>query len=145
MLVKLSAEQVTEHWPAVKDMLRLALPEAKTMSRDNNVLQALLTGHYICWISYKKLEGKSNLIQGMAISKIEHDPVFEQKYIFLFAGAAWERTDAEFWLEAFDAIKRYGEAFGATGLKLFSKNPKIIKIAEKFNGNTDYRMITVPF
>ncbi len=142
MLLRLLPEQISFRWNTIKQAIVEALPPYADTSHEamNNVLMSLLNGSLQCWISVT--DGKTEAI---ATTYIEEDLHTKTKSLFIYSVYATRQTTGRSWVEAFEAIRKYAIGEGCKAIIAITKEPKIIKIVEKFGGDVGWRYVRIPF
>ncbi len=136
-------DQISENWETIKYALGESLPPISLKSPEtmNNILIKLMSGDMICWISYDK---DDNSINGLVITTIVIDDCSEIKNLLIYAIYAYNQTKGIDWMDGYESLRKYAKSRDCNSIIGYTKNEKIIKIAEKFNFDSTYRFISFP-
>lgn len=136
MLLKLLPEQVSDRWQALKDGIEASLPVVNDEDPEkmNNILAAILTGDVQCWVSYRELEDLKKQGVALVLTTTVDDRLTNTRSLLLYLVWAWEKTQASDWIEGFQALTKFAKLMKCNRLISYTDDEKVIKIAEKFNG-----------
>ncbi len=141
MLIRLLPEQISHRWDMIKRTIAETSPPYADTSPGalNNILMSLLNGSLQCWISV--VDGE---VDAIATTCIEEDIHSGARNVLMYSVFALRQTTSKSWIEAFEAIRKYARGERCEAMVLITKEPKIIKIAEKFGGDTGWRYVRIP-
>jgi len=148
MIIRLSTEQISTHWEAIKDMLSKAIPDipGQLANRDNNILRSLTIGELVCWVGYKKLAEKQNEIICMLITRIIYDDITGVRSLLIYCLAGWETMELDFYDEGLKTLLDYSKEAGCFRILFYSEEPRILNVttALGFNVDTRYGVYNIP-
>lgn len=144
MLLRLLPEQVTAYWGIIKEAMEKSIPPivGDNENRMNNILAAFLANHLICWASYQK--GDKVNINAFMATTINSDYISGTKNLLIYAIYSTEETHLKDWEEGFEALSKYARSINCDSIIAYSKEPKILSLADKFKGDASYRFIKFP-
>lgn len=142
MLVRLLPEQISYRWDTIKQTIVDTAPPYVNTSPEamNKILMSLLDGSLQCWISV--IDGK---VDAVATTCVEEDFHSKTKNLLMYSVHALRQTTGRSWIEAFETVRKYALGEGCEAMVFITKEPKIIKIAEKFGGDVEWRYVRIPF
>jgi len=135
-------EQVSEHWEVIKYAIEESLPPISLNSPHtlNNVLIKLMSGEMVCWMAYDS----DKKVIGFAVTTIVEDSNSETKSLLLYTIYAYENTKGIDWIEGYEALSKYALSRGCINMVGYTRNEKLINIAEKFDSDSTYRFVSFP-
>ena len=141
MIIRLTTVQISDHWDAIKDMVKQATKDipGQTKDKNNSILRSLIIGSSVCWILYKKIAEKQNDIMGMMITRIFEDELVDVKNLFIYTINGWSNIESDFYKEGFDILKKYGKENNCNRIIFYSEIPRVLRMAKTIGFNTDIR------
>lgn len=135
-------EQVSEHWEVIKYAIEESLPPISLNSPNtlNNVLIKLMSGEMVCWMAYDS----DKKVMGFAVTTVVEDSNSETKSLLLYTIYAYEKTKGIDWIEAYESLSKYALSRDCINMVGYTRNDKLIKIAEKFDSDSTYRFVSFP-
>lgn len=142
MLVKLLPEQVMNYWDLIKEGIEACESSVNSYEpMDMESVQAHLLGGVIhCWVSVNK---KPKVV-AFVITKIVHSDFTNNASLLILAIYAFEKTTGSDWVEGFETLKKFALSRGCKKIIGYTINDKVLKIVDKFGGDTNCRFISIP-
>ena len=141
MITRLLPEQISAFWPIIKYAVEEALPPMVGEHPDkmNRILAAMLSGKLDVWASYKKPDNK---FEGIGVTQVLYDEPTNTKSLLLYSIYAYEKTNPDSWVEAWEAIVKWAKARGCKTIVAYSANSYVVEKAKLFGGNADFTFIS---
>lgn len=141
MIIRLTTVQISDHWDAIKEMIKQATKDipGQTKDKDNSILRSLIIGSSVCWILYERIAERQNDIKGMMITRIFEDELVDVKNLFIYTIKGWGMVESDSYKEGFDTLKRYGKENNCNRIIFYSEIPMVFSIAEMLGFNIDIR------
>lgn len=135
-------EQISTRWDAIKQAIKESLPPISLESPNtmNNILIKLMNGDMVCWISHNE----EDEVKGFIITRIITDDCSETKSLLLYIIYGSSKTKGADWVEGYQSLKKYALSKGCVNMIGYTKNEKLIKIADKFSSDSTYRFVSFP-
>ncbi len=141
MLVKLTSEQVSKNWPAIRKAIEASLPPISVGAEDrmNRILEAIINDYAHCWFNYNK----DDQLDVVVVTSFLSDEITGIKNLFIFAmyGMMAERRS---WLEGLKTLVRFARGHGCDQIVAYSDIDSVIKFVERVGGDGDFRLIRIP-
>jgi len=144
MLVKLTAEQISNFWDIIKFAIIESHPSSTPMGLEelNVIFEELLCDVADCWVSCNK-ENRSK-IEGIIITKVVHDPGTRSKNLLIYSLYMDQGIDRMSWPEGLATLAKWAIKKGCRNLVGFTDNSQMVSIAEKLGGtHLDFIIIDV--
>jgi hypothetical protein len=135
-------DQVARYWDFFKEGFKASLPPiaGDTEEHLNSVLEYVLAGGIVVWLSYTKKD--TIQASGFICTQVIVDEVSKSKMLLLYAVYAPNGAPDNEWLEGIAALGEFGRSLGCEKIVAYTDNPAVIKRAEMVNGNTDWRFLS---
>ncbi len=142
-LLKLSPEQLMEHWPYVKECIILALPPYVTCDVDNilRIQEQLLIGSLECWACVNDASGE---FLGIATTQVVVDEVTMTKNLFLFSVTLTEESEDYIWQEGYLHFSRYAVSKGCNAIIAYTDRQSIVMLANRLGADTTWHLLKFP-
>ena len=117
----------------------LSLPPTVAYTEENfsDILAAMLNGTMTVW--GLRIE---DMWKAICVTTVSFDGVTRQKNLFMFSLYAVDGgIQDEVWLGAMLHLKRYAKKVGCTQITSTTTNPRLVDLAKKMNGNTNYTIV----
>jgi hypothetical protein len=135
MLIRLTPEQVTAYWEAIKEGLEEALPLERMHSNSiNNILESVLIGIMQVWISLRR---DTKEVVGIVLTTTAEDKVSKTKSLLIYSAHSFVQTIPEDWKEGFMALSKFAKAFKCHNIIAYTSNEDIRKIASHFDAKEE--------
>lgn len=145
MLVKLTREQVSKHWPFVYKAIREALPPIadEEVNTKNNVLRSILSGNLEVWVYVEKGKNGST-IRAVVSTLIQEDEVVGLNNLLVYTMYSFGELSDEIWQEGLLTLLKYARGKDCSSLTFFTQNPKILEFFKRFGVDNSWRFISLP-
>ena len=142
-LLKLSPEQLMQHWPYVKECILLALPPYVAESADSiiRIQEQLLIGSLECWACIREETGE---FYGIVTTQIVADEATMTKNLLLFSVTLTEEHEHEIWREGYVYLSRYAASKGCNSIVAYTNQEAMIMLAKGFGADTEWRLLKFP-
>lgn len=139
--MKLLPEQISKAWAIYRETILSGMPPNVAVAPETGVaiLHSLLTDQAQLWLYLKKGQP-----WGIVCTTLFHDPVINQKYLYLytvFAFAQLHRDDIEYGL---DILSRYARFVKASGLVTYTNIDSVRQLLHRYGGVTEYTFTFIP-
>lgn len=141
MITRLLPEDIAKYWGLLREGIMEALPPAtgENPEKMSNIFSSLLAGGADCWLV---TDGKK--VKGFAITTINEDLVSGTKNLLIYCLYGYGGMTGDGLVEGFEVISKYAKHRGCSGITAFTDVDLLIKIAEKFGGESKYKLIYIP-
>lgn len=138
-------DQISKFWEIIKYAIEESLPPIVGESPDkmNKILASLLIGKGQCWVSYDK-EDKENRFEGIVITKVLYDDISDTKNLLIYCLYGYEDVNKGSWLSGFKSLVKFAISQGCSQIIGYSDVPLILKVVERFKGETKYNFVRIP-
>ena len=142
-LLKLSAEQLMQHWPYVRECITLALPPYVTSNADNmiRIQEQLLVGSLECWAC---IEDETGVFYGIVTTQIVVDEATLTKNLFLFSVTLTEAHEHSIWQEGYIYLSKYAASKGCSSIIAYTNQESVIMLARSLGADTDWKLLRFP-
>ena len=142
-LLKLSPEQLMQHWPYVKECLILALPPYATCTPDNilRIQERLLIGSLECWACINDSTGE---FLGIVTTQIVVDEATMTRNLFLFSVTLTEEHENSIWQEGYSHFSRYAASKECNAIIAYTNQPVVIMLAKTLGADTEWHFLKFP-
>lgn len=133
MLLRLLPDDMKNRWEEIKFAIYESLP-LHTGERNNlmtDILTSILTEHLTVWVSYQ-VKDKVSIIDSIATTMFAYE-LDKTKNLVIYTLYGYEHIPDESWIEAFDALLKWGTLHQCANLVWYTDNPQILKKAAEFN------------
>jgi len=141
MLIRLLPEQISEQWDEIKGAILKTLPRSEGKIDMNGVLLDLLNGGMQCWVSCRR---EDNIIEGLIATQIVKDHHGESKSLLIYSLFGYQMDTRGVWEEGFKALSTFAKGEGCWRITAFTSVDSLIRLAERFGGDTKQRFISIP-
>ena len=141
MLVRLLESQISSHWEEIKYGIEAALPPVVNGSEDrmNNILESLLIGQLVCWVSMN-----DKTMDGILTTEVLYDAASKTKSLLIYSVYAFTHTVPDTWISGVETLRKYALGEGCSRIVGYSNVEQVLNIVEKFGGDTSYRFLSIP-
>lgn len=138
-LVKLTPEQVMDHWDGLRDAIASSLPpQAVDNPRSLLIVQQnLLTENMQCWVWLENTEPLVVLTTQAVV-----DDATESKYLLLFTITVLSYVTRAMWEEGLRSLDLYCQGNGYSKIIAYSSNAEILSIASKLGFDISWRVLS---
>ena len=142
-LLKLSPEQLMQHWPYVKECIILALPPYVTADADNmiRIQEQLLVGSLECFACIANDTGE---FYGIVIVQMVADEVTLTKNLFIFSVTLTEEHEDAIWQEGYVYLSRYAASKGCSAITAFTNQESVVMLAKHLGADIEWRLLKFP-
>jgi hypothetical protein len=142
MLLQLLPEQVANYWDIVKFAVEESFPPTvKTRPDMNKILESLLGGSMIAWVS---IDDNSKKILGIVTTTISEDICTGTKNLVIYSVYALaEKVGRKNWADGYEAIMKYAKSLGCTHVVGYTKVNAIKQVAKFFGADIDWTLISI--
>jgi hypothetical protein len=142
-LLKLSPEQLMQHWPYVKECILLAMPPFVTNTTENilRIQSMLLVSTLECWAC---IDNNSGQFYGILTTQISADEITLTRNLLIFSITLTEEHEDIIWNEGYTEMMKYAKARGCTNIIAYSNQQLVIDKAEKLGADVSWRFISFP-
>ncbi len=142
-LLKLSPEQLMQHWPYVKECIILALPPQVTSNADNiiRIQEQLLIGALECWAC---LEDETGVFYGIVTTQIVADEATLTKSLFLFSITLTEEHEQSIWQEGYVYLSKYAKSKGCNSIIAYTNQESVVMLARSLGADVEWRLLKFP-
>jgi hypothetical protein len=142
MLVRFLPDQVAKHWEEIKGAIKIsAMDLGEGPEELNKILDKILCGSMICWIS---VDSNTKQFDGVLTTTILENDIKECKNVLIYSLTSLGNTSIESWNEALKTLQEYTKGIGAKKLIAYSKEPLICRFVQSIGGNCDFRLLELP-
>ena len=145
MLLRLLPEQVARYWEEVfKGPIQSTLPPIAGESEDkmNNVLESILAGGLVVWLSYTKTDMIK--VSGFIVTQLVADDPSKTLAILIYSIYSPNGFSEREWVEGFRAFGDYAHSMQCNRIVGYSNVEAVLKRVEQFGGDTSYRFLSIP-
>jgi hypothetical protein len=124
----------------IHDVIKRSAPPTVKITKGllENIENALFSGEMAAWI----YEDGSPI--GVSITAIRDDVLLGKRELLLYAVSNLREIRLDEWDKCFLSTRDYALKNGCTHITAYTIVNKIIKMAERMNGNVDTRYISIP-
>lgn len=142
MLIQLLPDQVSRYWEQIRYSIGMALPPTIPLNIDmNRVLESLLSGDLVAWVS---VDDRTKNIVAIVTTTITIDIPSNSKNLLIYSiFGMTDRVGKANWLEGFDALKKYAKKQGCNKIVGFTCEDTIKKLALWYGGRADFTLISI--
>ena len=142
-ILKLSPEQLMQHWPYVKECILLALPPYVTSNADNlmRIQEQLLVGALECWACIADETGE---FYGIVTTQIVVDEVTLTRNLFLFSVTLTEEHENKIWQEGYVYLSKYAVSKGCNAIIAYTNQAAVVMLAKSLGGDTEWHLLKFP-
>lgn len=146
MLIQMLPDQVSKSWPVLRNVIEKALPPLASNEEDRmaKILEQLLTGEMICWASFRNSDVLQTEMIALVLTTLANDYCTGAKNLLIYAVSSFEKTIGSDWVEGYQALAKFAKKLNCQGIIGYSKDEKVLNIAEKFGSDISFRLISVP-
>ena len=139
-LLKLSPEQLMEHWPYVKECILIALPPYVTSDADNilRIQEQLLIGSLECWAC---IHDTTEEFLGIVTTQVVVDEATMTKNLFLFSVTLTEEHENSVWQEGYLHFSRYAVSKGCSTIIAYTDQQAVVMLASKLGADTSWHLL----
>lgn len=140
MLIHLQPEQVSGNWEVLAPLFAMSLPQNMT-GKDGmaSILRAALLERLQVWV-YQDDEGVGFVVSTTMVG----DPVTGMKSLLIYSLSAVNEIKKAMWSDAFDTLSRFAKSRGASSIRAYSDDKRIVKYAASQGANTSSTLIEFP-
>ena len=141
MIIKLSPDQVTEHWDVIKFGIQESVPPITYGSQNtlNNMLKSLLTGEMQCWV----MMNGTQKIQGVATTTITKDGCSGVKNLMIYSVYGLTFIDDETWAENLKGLRKFAKANSCHRIISFTAVDRLIDLTKSLGGSADFTFVSL--
>ena len=141
-ILKLSSEQLMQHWPYVKECIILALPPYVTCNADNiiRIQEQLLIGSLECWACIQD----TGEFLGIATTQVVVDDATMTKNLFFFSVTLTEEHENDIWQEGYVYFSRYAASKGCSHIIAYTNQQSVIMLAKMLGADTEWHLLKFP-
>jgi hypothetical protein len=149
MLVKMSAEQVSNYWPSIRDTLQAAVPPLAKADKEhmNFLLEKLLrSDEMFAWILCENQgegEDTQTKIYAMLITVIDRDLGTGARSLLIYALYSYIFVKEHLWVQAINTLKHHAREMGCFQITAFTKVPRVVTIAQDLGFTTGMQLLTL--
>ena len=142
-LLKLSSEQVMQHWPYVRECILLALPPYITTNADNiiRIQEQLLIGSLECWACIQDETGE---FYGVMTTQIVVDEATLSKNLFIFSVTITEEHEHSIWQEGYVYMSKYAKSKGCSSIIAYTNQVSVTELARQLGADVEWRLLRFP-
>ena len=141
MIIRLSPDQVTEHWDVIKFGIQESVPPITYGSQNtlNNMLKSLLTGEMQCWV----LMNGAQKIQGVATTTITKDSCSGVKNLMIYSVYGLVFIDDETWTRNLQDLRKFARANNCHRIISFTAVDRLIGLVKSLGGSADFTFVAL--
>jgi len=147
MLLRLLPDQIARYWTEVfRDQLASTLPPIAGEASDkmNRILEALLIGELVLWLSFSKPEDGGQIqVSGFLVTQVILDGPTGTKACLIYSIYSPDGFGDQQWIEGLQALSEYARAHRCNRITAYTQNPQIVKRAKQF-GSELFTFISQP-
>jgi hypothetical protein len=141
MLIKLSPEKLSDHWPLVYRAIKSSSIALAEMSEDriNNVLRSLMAGHATCWVHER--EGS---VTTVVITTITEEPVSKTFNLLIYCAHMFMKCKSDDYVEMIKNLRDYAVSLNCSRIVLYCSNNKLTDVLTRHGATSIYSLIVFP-
>jgi hypothetical protein len=142
MLVQLLPDQVAKYWEQVKFAVQSSFPPT-TVAEDvnlNKVLESLLSGSLVAWVSVDK---ESRKIVAIVTTTIMEDACSSTRNLLIYSLFGVSNIGKENWTDGYETLMKYAKSKGCRHLVGFTRVELIKKLAKFYGGDVENTLISI--
>lgn len=145
MLVRLTPDQITTHWPFVDRALKEAIPPITYSSPEThqNILASLLRGGMHCWAIFVMDKEGAPVMLGYMITTVGEDGCSKVRNLIIYLLYMFKDVPAEVWKDGFETLRKFAKEEGCHRITAYSDNAQAIYMAKQLGARSRYRYITL--
>ncbi len=138
MLVKLEPDQVIREWEVIKYAIQQSTHEQifDTPDKIRDHLREILIGGMQVWAI---LEGE--IFVGILTTRFSHDNTMGVRRLEIYSLYGYRDIDIKSWVTCFVILKRFARAHNCSYIISLTDQEGLIRLAERFKGDTSQRLI----
>jgi hypothetical protein len=142
-LLKLSPEQLMQHWPYVKECILLSLPPFVTDNPENiiSIQEKLLVGNLECWACINETSGQ---FYGIVTTQLVADEVTRTRNLLIFSITLTEEHEDIIWNEGYAEMMKHAKSRNCANIIAYSNQQLVIDKAEKLGADVSWRLLNFP-
>lgn len=142
-LLRLSPEQLMQHWPYVKECILLALPPFVTSNTENilRIQEMLLIDSLVCWACIDESSGQ---FYGIVTTQLTADEITHTKNLLIFSVTLTEEHEDIIWDKGYAEMMMYARANNCTNIIAYSDQQAVINKAENLGADVTWRLLNFP-
>lgn len=127
--IRLLPRDIPRYWEHIKYTCKATeeIDEQQFPAYATELLQALLNEKAQAWIRVTD----ENEIALIHVTRILHNPQFDEDYLYLQSTFAWKRLPEDMWNEEWELMKAFARKEGCSYIGAMSRNPRIWEMAKK--------------
>ena len=139
-LLRLSPEQVMQHWEYVKECLILALPPYVALDTSSvlRIQEQLLIGSLECWAC---VSDKNDEFYGILTTQITADEVTLTKNLLIFTVTLTEEHENDIWKDGYEYLKKYAISKECREIIAYTNQHSVVLLAKQLGGNTEWHLL----
>ena len=143
MLVKLTANQISDYWEPIKNAVRSSLPPTTNYNDEgmNEIFKSLLSDTMQCWA----LVGEQGNIKVIATTAFTKDIGTKQTNLLiysLFATGGESISNSE-WLDGWEGLKKFARERNVKKVLAYSNVPRVIDVVKSLGGRLEFNLISL--
>jgi len=145
MLVKLTARQISEWWPVVKECLERTLPPFTYASPERfaNILEQLLQGGMQCWIVQRFDDSAQTVApEGFVVTTISIDECSGVKNLLLYAVWSFGLVSDEEYRNGWQTLVTFARASGCHRIVTYTDQKRVVQQFQMLGGEAKYAFLT---
>lgn len=140
-IVKLTPDQVAEHWPYIRKGLEKTQPVTFHMTAESlrNILKNMLMMNIQCWAVLESDD--PDPFYGFILTTIYIDWVSESRFLNIYDVFSFKPFKTGMLESAYKGIEEFARTNNCPKIMAYTKLPYIVQLAERFGFNSDCRLL----
>ena len=125
MMIRLTAHQVSLHWPMLKHMALETgiVPRAGNEDALNALLAKLLSDYWQAWVIFRD-EGEDRVLHAVGLTSLYEDALTGDRYLDIYALYAFRSFTPEIKADCMETLGRFVKERGCVGVLATTQNPR---------------------